>query len=107
MSDVKQALQMETTNVQLAILPTFSNDPKEDRTFATEWLQKLMNYKQGGGLLNLQTVTHFRNALRGKVLKWYNALLLLDVESLNWVEVRTQFKQHFRGTPTISSVIQK
>jgi hypothetical protein len=46
---------MVTTNTQLAILPTFSNDPKEDKTSATEWLQKLMNNKQGGGCTGLLT----------------------------------------------------
>jgi hypothetical protein len=37
---------MATKKAQLIILPTFSNDPKEDLTSATEWLQKLMNNKQ-------------------------------------------------------------
>jgi hypothetical protein len=77
----------------LAILPTFSHDPREDKTSVTEWI----NNKQGGGCANLQTVTHFRNALRREVLKWYNALLLLDVENLNWEIVKTQFQQDFRA----------
>ena len=65
---MQQALQLATANAQLAILPTFSNDPKEDKTSATEWLQKLMNNRQGAGWRDLQTVTHFRNTLRGEVL---------------------------------------
>ena len=85
MVDNQQALQMETTNSHLAILLTFSNDPKEDRTFATEWLQKLMNNKQEGGWTDLQTVIHFINALKCEVLKWYNPFPLLDVYNLNWV----------------------
>ena len=90
--NIQQALQMATTNAQLAILPTFSNDPKEDRTSATEWLQKLMNNKQEGGWTDLQTVTHFRKALRGQVLKWYNMLPLMDIDNLNWEIVKGQFE---------------
>jgi hypothetical protein len=46
--NIQQALQLVATSTQLAILPTFSNFPKEDRTSGAEWLQKLMNNKQGG-----------------------------------------------------------
>jgi hypothetical protein len=35
MTEMQQALQMVTTNAQLAILPTFSNNPKEDNSSAT------------------------------------------------------------------------
>jgi hypothetical protein len=66
--NIQQALQFATTNNQLAILPTFSNDSREDKISATEWLQKVINIKQGGGWTNLQTITHFRNALKGEVL---------------------------------------
>jgi hypothetical protein len=34
--NIQKALQLGTTNAQLAILPTFYNDPKVDRTSATE-----------------------------------------------------------------------
>ena len=79
---MQQALQLATTNAQLKILPTFSNDTKEYKSSAMEWLQKLMNNKTGAGWTDPQTVTHFRNALRGEVLKWYNALPLLDIDNL-------------------------
>ncbi len=105
--NIQQALQLATTNAQLAIWLTFSNDAREDKTSATEWLQKVINNKQGGGWTNLQTITHFRNALRGEVLKWYNALPLLDIDNLDWEIVCTQFEQDYRAAPTISSVIQK
>jgi hypothetical protein len=98
---IQQDLQLATTNAQLAILSKFSNDPKEDRTSATERLQKLINNKQGGGWTDLQTVTHFRSVLRGEVFKWYTALPLLNVDSLNLEVVKTQFKQDFRTAPTI------
>jgi hypothetical protein len=44
--NIHQVLQLATTNVQLAIMPTFSNDPKKDKTSVMEWLQKLMNNKK-------------------------------------------------------------
>jgi hypothetical protein len=38
--NIQQALQMASTNTQVAILQTFSNKPKEDKSSATEWQQK-------------------------------------------------------------------
>jgi hypothetical protein len=91
----------------LAILPKLSNDSREDKFSATEWLQKVINNKQGGGWTNLQTATHFKNALRDEVLKWYNALNLLKEDNLNWDIISPQFEQDYRVAPIISSVIQK
>ena len=107
MADIQQALQLATTNAQLAILPTFANNPIEDRTSSTEWLQKLLNNKQGGNWTDVQTITHFRNALRGKALKWYNGLPLMKIDNLNWDLVKAHFEEDFQGTPNSSSVIQK
>ena len=80
MANIEQALQLATTNAQLAILPTFSDDPAEDRATPTEWLQKIINNAQGGNWTDIQTITHFRNALRGKALIWYNALPLIHID---------------------------
>ena len=55
----------------------------------------------------IQTVTHFRNALRGEVLKWYNDLPLKAVNNLDWNIVKAQFEEDYRATPSVSSVIQK
>jgi hypothetical protein len=85
----------------------FSNNPKKDNSSANEWLQKLLNNKQGAGWTDIQTVTHFRNAIRVEILKWYNALPLMDVDNLIWENVKTQFESDFRATPTVSTVIQK
>jgi hypothetical protein len=65
------------------------------------------NNKQGAGWADLQTVTHFKNAIRGEMPKWYNALPLLDIDNLNWDILRNQFEKDYRAAPTISSVIQK
>jgi hypothetical protein len=59
--NIQQALQLATTNAQLAILPTFSNDSREDKTSAREWLQKVINNKQAGGWTNLQKVDQLHN----------------------------------------------
>jgi hypothetical protein len=52
-------------------------------------------------------VTYFRNALRGEILKWCNALPLMDVDNLRWENLRTLFNQDFEATPTVLSVIKK
>ena len=105
--NIQQALQLARTNAQLSILLTFSNESREDRTSAIEWLQKVINNKQGAGWTNIQTVTHFRNALKGEVLKWFNALPPLNTDNLNWKVVNTQFEQDFRASHLVSSVIKK
>ncbi len=58
--------------------------------------------QEGSGWTDLQTETHFRNALKGEVLKWFNAL-----PTLNWKVVNTQFEQDFRASHIVSSVIKK
>ena len=107
MADIQQTLHLATTNAQLAILPTFSNNLTEDRTSPTEWLQKVLNNKQGANWTDAQTITHFRNALRGKALKWYNMLPLMELNNLNWDLVKAQFEEDFQASPNSSSVIQK
>jgi hypothetical protein len=62
-------------------------------------LQKLLNNKQGAGWTDIQTVTYFINAIRGEVLKWYNALPLMDVDNLIWENVKTLFEKDFCATP--------
>jgi hypothetical protein len=67
--NIQQALQLATTSTQLTILPTFSNDPKEDKISTTQWLHQLKNNKQGDGWTDVQVVTLFKHALREEVLK--------------------------------------
>jgi hypothetical protein len=49
MAEMQEALQMATINAQLAVLPTFSNNPKEHNSSSSEWLHKPLNNKQGAG----------------------------------------------------------
>jgi hypothetical protein len=53
MAEMQQALQVATKNAQLAILPTFYNNHKENNSSATEWLHNLLNKKQGAGWTDL------------------------------------------------------
>ena len=63
-----QALQNAALNAQLSVLPTFSDNVKEDRLTAKEWLEKVQINKDGGNWNDTQTLTHFRNALRGEMI---------------------------------------
>ena len=107
MADMQQALQLAATNAQLAILPTFSNNPTDDRTSATEWLKKLLNNKQGGNWTDVQTLTHFRNALRGDMVSWYNSAAVFDDIPLTWDLLKAKFERDFQAAPATSKVIGK
>ena len=104
---MEQILQQATTNAQLALQPTFAINAKEDKFSSHEWLQKLMNNKTGGGWSNKQNITHLRIALRGEVLKWFNALPLMEMVDTDCDAVKAQFIIDFRAAPTSSKVIQK
>ncbi len=43
---------------------------------------EIAKHKQGGNWTDVQTITHFRNTLRGKALKWYNMLPLMEINNL-------------------------
>ena len=68
------ALNNAPANAQLTVLPAFSNIEKEDKFTATQWLQKVCLHKEGATWTDAQTVTHFRNAMRNKVVDWYDTL---------------------------------
>jgi hypothetical protein len=50
-----------------------------------------------------QTVTHFRNASVGVVLRCYNTLLPIDVDNLMWENVRNQVQEGFLSYSIISN----
>ena len=43
-------------NAHLTILPEFSNNKKEEKFTATQWLQKVCQHREGAGWTNAQTV---------------------------------------------------
>jgi hypothetical protein len=75
------------TNAPLAVLPTFSNNPKEHKLLQQNGALNDKR-KQEGGLTDFQTVTHYRNTLSGEVLKRYNALPLIYLYNLIWENVK-------------------
>ena len=77
--DQQQQIINAQQAVQLAVLPPFSNKPTEDRFTATQWLQKVILHKAGATWTDRQAITHFRNALRGNVINWFDTLA--DLES--------------------------
>ena len=50
------ALTNAQANAQLTILPAFSNNKKEKKLSATQWLQKVCQHREGAGWTNAQTV---------------------------------------------------
>ena len=88
-------LQNATANTQLSILPAFSNNEKEDKCTATQWLQKVCLHKDGAAWTDVQTDTHFRNALRNKAVNWYDTLECfgVDIANKNWEQIKARLKK--------------
>ena len=55
----------------------------------------------------INNIAQFRNAQRGEVLKWSNALPLVEILDTDWDVVKAQIIIDFRAAPTSSKVIQK
>ncbi len=102
-----QAFQMATINAQLTALPIFSDNVKEDKLTAKQWLEKVIINKTGGNWTDIQTITHFRNALRGDMVSWYDTITLLDDTPVTWNNLRTKFERDFQAAPTTSKVIAR
>jgi hypothetical protein len=90
------------------VLPHFSNKSTEDQFTPAQWLQKVISHKEAAQWTDLQTITHFRNALRGtSALNWFNSLEHLGVDITVWANVKTRFEVDFKAAPTNSSVVFK
>ncbi len=61
-----QALINAQHPVNLATLPSFSNDVKEDQCTATQWLQEVLLHRQTAAWNGEQIIAHFRNAPKRK-----------------------------------------
>ena len=106
--DAAQAFLNANAAAQLAVLPHFSNKSSEDQFTPAQWLQKVISHKEAAQWTDLQTITHFRNALRGtSALNWFNSLEHLGVNVAVWAEVKTRFEVDFKAAPTNSSVVFK
>ena len=102
-------LQNAAANTQLSILPSFSNNEKEDKCTATQWLQKVCLHREGAAWTDVQTVTHFRNALRNEAVNWYDTLECfgVDIANKNWEQIKTRFEEDFHAKPTPHTTIAK
>ena len=101
------ALNMATINANLALLPTFSDNLEADKYTAKEWLQQVLNNKRGGGWTDENTITYFRNALRGPMVPWYESLTIIDETLLTWERLKRTFERDYRAAPTTSMVISR
>jgi hypothetical protein len=74
-----QALINVQHQVNLATLPSFSNEVKEDQYTAAQWLQKMLLHMQATAYNDEQIIAHFRNALKNKMIDWFGSLPALNV----------------------------
>ena len=106
--DAAQAFMNANAAAQLAVLPHFSNKSSEDQFTPAQWLQKVISHKEAAQWTDAQTITHFRNALRGtSALNWFNSLEPLGLDITVWDNIKTTFETDFKAAPTNSSVVFK
>ena len=102
-----QALINAQHQVNLATLPAFSNSVKEDQYTAAQWLQKVLLHRQAAAWDDAQIITHFRNALREKVINWFDSLPALNVSQHVWQEIQTRFEIDYKAKATATSIVAK
>ena len=105
--DQQQQIINAQQAVQLAVLPPFSNKPTEDRFTATQWLQKVILHKAGATWTDRQAITHFRNALRGNVIDWFDTLADFGVDTNVWDHVQRSFEIDYHAKPTTTSIVSQ
>ncbi len=69
-----QALVNAQHQVNLAALPSLSDNVKEDKYTAAQWLKKVLLHRQAAAWTDDQIITHVRNALKDTVIDWFDAL---------------------------------
>ena len=93
--------------VQLSILPSFSNRLSADKFSPTQWLQKVLTHKSGARWTDEQTITHFRNALRDKVIDWFDTLADYGLDTTVWETIQTQFEIDYKAKPTATTIVSQ
>ena len=109
LANANLALNNAAANAQLTVLPSFSNNEKEDKYTATQWLEKVCLHKAGATWTDAQTITHFRNALRNKVVDWFDTLEYSGVVTTdnNWDAIKERFEIDYEAKPTPHNTISK
>ena len=57
--------------------------------------------------MDVQTLTHFRNALRGDMAGWLTYIAVFDDTPLTWDLLKSKFKRDFQAAPATSKLIGK
>jgi hypothetical protein len=102
-----QALINAQHQVNLATLPAFSNNVKEDQYKGAQWLQKVLLNRQAAAWNDEQIITHFRNALKDKVINWFDSLPALNVSQHVCQEIKTRFEIDYKAKATATSIVAK
>ena len=105
--DQQQQIINAQQAVQLAVLPPFSNKPGEDKFTATQWLQKVLLHKAGATWTDRQAITHFRNALRGNVIDWFDTLADFGVDTTVWEHIQKSFEIDYHAKSTTTSIVSQ
>ncbi len=93
--------------VNMATLPSFSNTVKEDQYTAAQLLQKVLLHRQAATWNDEQIITHFRKALKGEVIDWFDSLLALNESQHMWQEIQTRFEIDHKEKATTTSIVAK
>ena len=57
---------MDSTTQQTG-LPTFSNNYKNDKLTATQWIQEVIKQKSEAAWTDIQTLSHIQKAFKGEL----------------------------------------
>ena len=107
MENAAQFFNNALATSQLAVLPTFSNRKNEDKYNPAQWLQKILNHRDGTEWTDQQFITHVRNALRGDMIDWFDGLKPMKVDTTIWANIQRIFEVDFEAAPTASSVVNR
>ena len=107
MAEAAALFMNATAAAQLALLPTFSNKKNEDKFTAAQWLQKIINHRDGTDWTDQVFITHVRNSLRGDLIDWFDSLKPLGVDITIWANIQAAFETDYEAAPTASSIVNK
>ena len=69
-------------------------------------MEKVIN-KTRGNWSDIQTITHFKNALSGDMVSWHDTITLTNDTTLTWDILKAKFERDFQAAPSTSKVIAK
>ena len=105
MENAAQFFNNALATSQLAVLPTFSNKKNEDKYNSAQWLQKILNHRDGTEWNDQQFITHVRNAPRGDMIDWFDGLKPMKVDITVWANIQKVFEVDFEAAPTVVNQI--